>query len=397
MFQFLVWGSVCVALAALGILLAFSIARTGRACCARPPIRRSRRGGRSTIAVTWESRRLIAAATLAASPHNSQPWRFSASANEILLHADFSRKLGAMDPFEREMFIGLGCALENIAIAAPGAGFAADITLLPDSKRGLAARVTLTPADTLPHRLERMIARRRTDRGPYDATRPVDAGAIRLLQGEFAGDSFDSLPFDLVLLARGSAQAEGFARTHHAGDAGHRPRFPHEPRQRALVPQRPDNDRRAPRRAHHADARLFAPGHNARCACCRRPPRKPRISHGCATRATFNSRPPCRSGCSSFRRNFSWTTRSRSRSGAPGSGCISRRPSSASPASRSTRSRSASAASVSLAASRKWRARSNSGFRSTARCRLSVSGWAIRRARRRMSPRRSIDAVMQTV
>src|SRR5688572_27995943 len=66
--------------------------------------------------------RLISASVLAASPHNSQPWRFSVRENQVLVHADFDRKLGAMDPFEREMFIGLGCALENMAIAAPGAG-----------------------------------------------------------------------------------------------------------------------------------------------------------------------------------------------------------------------------------------------------------------------------------
>jgi hypothetical protein len=141
MFQFLVWGSAFVALAALGIL--YRAHRQGLL-----------RQGPDPSLEAWSAfenrrdlgiRRLISAATLAASPHNSQPWRFSVTTNEILVHADFSRKLGAMDPFEREMFIGLGCALENIAIAAPGAGFAADIRLLPDVRRGLVARATLTP------------------------------------------------------------------------------------------------------------------------------------------------------------------------------------------------------------------------------------------------------------
>jgi nitroreductase len=202
MFQFLVWGSAFVALAALGIL--YRAHRQGLL-----------RQGPDPSLEAWSAfenrrdlgiRRLISAATLAASPHNSQPWRFSVTTNEILVHADFSRKLGAMDPFEREMFIGLGCALENIAIAAPGAGFAADIRLLPDVRRGLVARATLTPADSLPHRLERFIARRRTDRGPYDTTRPIDPGVIRLLQGELGGDE----PFDLVFLAPAGDQAQSF-------------------------------------------------------------------------------------------------------------------------------------------------------------------------------------------
>ncbi len=206
MIQFLVWG---LALAALAAVVIFYRARRQGLFRATDPSLAAWTAFESRHDL--RTRRLIAAASLASSPHNSQPWRFSASENEILLHADFTRSLGAMDPFQREMFIGLGCALENIAIAAPGAGYAAEIALLPDAKAGLVARIALTPADALPHRLERFIARRRTDRGSYDVARPVDAGVLRLLQGEFSGGSFGSLPFDLVFLARGSAQEASFA------------------------------------------------------------------------------------------------------------------------------------------------------------------------------------------
>lgn len=202
MIQFLVWGLALVALAAPFVIL-YRAHRQGLFRAADPSL---------AAWVAFENRldlrtrRLISAATLAASPHNSQPWRFVVGENEILLHADFTRSLGAMDPFQREMFIGLGCALENIAIAAPGAGFAADIALLPDAKTGLAARVTLTPADALPHRLERVIARRRTDRGPYDTTHPVDGDAIHALQSELD----DNRPFELLFFPPASAQAASF-------------------------------------------------------------------------------------------------------------------------------------------------------------------------------------------
>lgn len=202
MIQFLVWGLVLAGLAALGIF--YRAYKQGLFRKADPSLEawsafeNRRQSG---------AQRLLSAAVLAPSPHNSQPWRFSVSGNQILLHADLSRKLGAMDPFEREMFIGLGCALENIAITAPGAGFAADITLLPDSKRGQAALVTLSAADPSPHRLERAITRRRTDRGPYDTTRTIDDDTLRALQSELGDDAL----FRFTFFPRASAQAASFS------------------------------------------------------------------------------------------------------------------------------------------------------------------------------------------
>ena len=58
---------------------------------------------------------LVHAAILAASPHNTQPWLFEIKDSQINLYADGSRHLGNMDPFRREMCIGLGCALEKYA------------------------------------------------------------------------------------------------------------------------------------------------------------------------------------------------------------------------------------------------------------------------------------------
>ncbi|HJS03236.1 MAG TPA: hypothetical protein VJ832_07140 [Variovorax sp.] len=140
--------------------------------------------------------RLVAAAVLAASAHNSQPWRFTVGPGEILVHADFDRGLSAMDPYEREMFIGIGCALENMAIAAPGAGLATEIALRPTSSREHAARVRLTPApEAVTHRLEAAITRRRTDRGPYALAREIDDETLDALQAEVAGSGDHELVF----------------------------------------------------------------------------------------------------------------------------------------------------------------------------------------------------------
>jgi hypothetical protein len=149
--------------------------------------------------------RLLAAAVLAASPHNSQPWRFTVQDGEILVHADLGRSLGAMDPFERELFIGLGCALENMGVAAPGAGLAAEFSLLPASRRELAARVALRPAATLPPRLEAAIPRRHTDRGAFRG-RPLEGERLRELTAEVGPE-----PLELLLFPQGGGEAERFA------------------------------------------------------------------------------------------------------------------------------------------------------------------------------------------
>ena len=46
---------------------------------------------------------LVAAAVLAANPHDTQPWLFRISDDAIEVLADLSRNLGAMDAFVREM------------------------------------------------------------------------------------------------------------------------------------------------------------------------------------------------------------------------------------------------------------------------------------------------------
>lgn len=58
-------------------------------------------------------------ASLAASSHNSQPWKVVVYGNDsIFVYPDFSRKLNIVDPHSRELFISLGTFIENLDIAA---------------------------------------------------------------------------------------------------------------------------------------------------------------------------------------------------------------------------------------------------------------------------------------
>lgn len=140
---------------------------------------------------------LVRAAILAASPHNTQPWLFKVSDSAIELHIDTRRNVGALDPFLREEHIGMGCALENLLLAAAANGYAATTTIVPgklapipaEPKPQLLARVELSPGKREESDLYQAIPQRHTNRAPYDTQKgiPVDfVDALRSLPADDA-------------------------------------------------------------------------------------------------------------------------------------------------------------------------------------------------------------------
>jgi nitroreductase len=134
---------------------------------------------------------LVRAAILAASPHNTQPWLFKVGNSRIELWIDTKRNVGALDPYLREEHIGMGCALENLMLAAAANGYAATATLsagklgpIPaEPKPEFAARVDLAPGMRRGSELHDAIPRRHTNRSPYDPTKPLPPELVRALQG----------------------------------------------------------------------------------------------------------------------------------------------------------------------------------------------------------------------
>ena len=132
--------------------------------------------------------RLVRAAILGASPHNTQPWLFRVTDTSIDVWADTRRHIGAIDPYLREMYVGVGCALENLMIAAAHEGYAAVPILMPDAAdRAHAAHISLTRTAPAAAPLHEAIPRRRTNRGPYDTARSVPSDVLRMM-AEMAPD-----------------------------------------------------------------------------------------------------------------------------------------------------------------------------------------------------------------
>jgi hypothetical protein len=125
---------------------------------------------------------LVAAAVLAANPHDTQPWLFRIRDGAIDVLADLSRNLGAMDAYVREMHLGLGCAIENMLVAAGPNGYDAGVAVVEGSLANFterhspvaAASVRLKKrAPSAPDDFYRAIALRHTNRYAYERGKAV--------------------------------------------------------------------------------------------------------------------------------------------------------------------------------------------------------------------------------
>ena len=77
---------------------------------------------------------LLNYAILAPSVHNTQPWQFTVRGNEIHVLADRKRQLPVADEDARELYISVGCALENLLTAATFFGLSTVVTYFPEAK-----------------------------------------------------------------------------------------------------------------------------------------------------------------------------------------------------------------------------------------------------------------------
>jgi nitroreductase len=89
---------------------------------------------------------LLCYAIFAPSSHNTQPWRFAIIGDKVQVYADDHRWLKVADPDRRELYISVGCAIENLIIAMDHFGMGVDVHYLPSPVNPLlAAEITALP------------------------------------------------------------------------------------------------------------------------------------------------------------------------------------------------------------------------------------------------------------
>jgi hypothetical protein len=132
---------------------------------------------------------MVRYATLAANGHNTQPWKFAIRQETIEIHPDYSRHLPMVDPDNRELWISLGCALENLLLAARAAGYAPEIAY-PSADEIIRVQLTADRPQGSP--LFDAIPLRQTTRSVYDG-RPVPAADL---------DKVQSLPLEMGVSLR---------------------------------------------------------------------------------------------------------------------------------------------------------------------------------------------------
>ena len=126
---------------------------------------------------------LLRYAILAPSSHNTQPWAFTIDDDEVLISPDFDRWLEVADSDKREIYVSIGCALENLLVAAEHFGYRCKVDFLPEPhENSPAAKVEFEKVDSKKSGgLFNQITARHTNHSVYDG-KPIAEDKLQLIQ-----------------------------------------------------------------------------------------------------------------------------------------------------------------------------------------------------------------------
>lgn len=114
---------------------------------------------------------LVKYAILASSSHNSQPWQFKIDDGYIDVSYSEDRWLNIADKNKRELYISIGCAVENLCIAAKNFGLNYQINYTDNKEKTKILRIKIDENNRKPQnknsKLFQEITNRYTDHRPF--------------------------------------------------------------------------------------------------------------------------------------------------------------------------------------------------------------------------------------
>ena len=128
-------------------------------------------------------RELVRYATLAASSHNTQCWKFRLEDRLISILPDLERRCPVVDPDDHHLYASLGCAAENLVQAAKANGLQGVVDL--NSTDSIQIHLESTKPFSSP--LFAAITDRQSTRTDYDG-QPLDNETLMQLEKAAAGD-----------------------------------------------------------------------------------------------------------------------------------------------------------------------------------------------------------------
>jgi hypothetical protein len=152
----------------------FSFGRMGSAADYDAAIERSR----APLGAEPDLKAIVRHATLAANGHNTQPWRFRLLGSVIHILPDFRRRTPIVDPDDHHLYVSLGCAVENLALAAAASGRFGEPRFQPEDDG--AVIFDFAPGASAPSPLCDAIPKRQSTRAPYDGRAVAPSDLARL-------------------------------------------------------------------------------------------------------------------------------------------------------------------------------------------------------------------------
>lgn len=103
----------------------------------------------------------------APSSHNTQPWIIFIKDYGFEIYPDFNQPLPIVDNSNRELYISLGCAIENICLAANEKGYGESLTFIQSENQQIYVRIDLSKGTANPSALFSQIGKRQTNRSAF--------------------------------------------------------------------------------------------------------------------------------------------------------------------------------------------------------------------------------------